>query len=316
MTSEEFKKRLEKIRASLPGDSPYLKTYSLTIKSKFEGENIITFFKQKFSYISSSIWVEKVLTHNLLVNHKPITTKYTLRTGDLVTHSTQIKREPLINPDVELIFDSTDYSIINKPSPLPMHGCGRYLKNTLENILKLGFPEQSYKIVHRLDSNTTGLVILAKNKNTATYFNNQFATHQITKTYLAWVEGNTPKTFKSEVSIAKTKTSGGKRTTILNELSSETHFKKLESTTTHTLLEISPKTGRTNQIRLHLAEIGYPIVGDQGYKDQSYFKNNPFTYPTDSMYLHAWKLNFNCPINSKNQFEAIIPEKFKKFREQ
>ena len=313
MTSEEFKKRLEKFKNILPGDSPYLKTYRLTIKSKNEGENIITFFTEKFNYISPTIWIEKIKEHNLLVNSKEITLDYNLKTGDLVTHSTPVKKEPKINPYIELIADNENYSIINKPSPLPMHGCGRYLKNTLENILTSAFPEQIYKIVHRLDSNTTGLIVLAKNKNTAAYFNNLFKTNQLTKTYLAWVEGNTPATFYSKTSIAKEKKAGGSRETINNEQQSETHFKKIKSTDQYSLLEISPKTGRTNQIRLHLAELGHPIVGDIGYKDKTFFKNNPFTYPTDSMYLHAWKLHFEDLNNKTIEFEAPIPLKFKKF---
>ena len=88
-------------------------------------------------------------------------------------------------------------------------------------------------------------------------------------------------------------------------------MKVLERRANYTLLELMPLTGRTNQIRLHLAELGHPIKGDLGHKDAAYFQNNPFTYPSDSLFLHAHRLKIIHPTTKKEMtFVAPIPEKF------
>ncbi len=311
MNPEEFQNIVQARLKELPGEKPYSKTYRFNVKQKDSGLNVIEYFTYKFGYIPKSTWLQKIESENLTVNSESIDSKYILKQGDLVQHTTLIEKEPQVNSRLDLIEFNEEYIIINKPAPLPMHGCGRYQKNTLDHFLQLCFSDLDLKITHRLDSNTTGLVVLARHKNSAQFFNKLFTEHLIKKTYLAWVEGTVTNTeFSLEQSFDRNKSSGGKRSINENGIKANTHFKVLKTEGNKTLLEIQPQTGKTNQIRLHLANIGHPILGDIGYKNENYFANNPFTYPEDTLYLHAWKLEFKDQNESIKTFEAPIPQKF------
>lgn len=311
MTPDQFHNIISKQLKVLPGEKPYQKTYKFHVKQKGHNQNIIDYFTSNFGYIPKENWIHKIETNNLTVNKQPVSIDYILQLGDFVSHQTLVSSEPLVSKNIDLVYSCKDYIVISKPAPLPMHGCGRYQKNTLENFLKLSFPEMELKITHRLDSNTTGLVILAKNNPTAQFFNKLFTEHRIQKTYLAWVEGLIEeKNFVLKQSFDTQKDSGGKRSISETGIEAETSFELLKTKENKSLLKISPKTGKTNQIRLHLANIGHPIIGDVGYKDEDYFKNNPFTYPEDTLFLHAWKLQFDDVDGSTKEFKSPIPQKF------
>ena len=146
----------------------------------------------------------------------------------------------------------------------------------------------------------------------AALLGSQFQNNTVKKEYLALVEGIIEKdTLLIKEKISKTKTVSGGRQVSGEGLESETKItilkRNLENNTT--LLKVEPKNGRTNQIRLHLASINHPIVGDLGYKDINYFDNNPLTYPEDSLFLHAHKIKIRVN-NTEKQFIAEIPQKF------
>ena len=140
----------------------------------------------------------------------------------------------------------------------------------------------------------------------------QFENKTIKKTYAALVEGiltddylNLQQGIGTEVLV------GGARKIDSSGKIAQTKIEVLERRKNTTLLKVTPLTGRTNQIRLHLAELKHPIVGDIGHKDKTYFENNPFTYKTDSLFLHAHQLTIVHPTTKKEiTFIAPIPEKF------
>tara|TARA_B100000809_G_C15064230_1_gene503558 strand:- start:206 stop:1183 length:978 start_codon:yes stop_codon:yes gene_type:complete len=312
MTIEKFHQAIHQTTSPLPGSIPQPIIYTLSVKQKFDGLTIIDFYCQAIPSIPKEQWIEKVETGNMTVNGETITLDYIVKTGDKTKHATKPIAEPHVSADIQLIYDDEDFLILNKPAPLPMHPCGRFSKNSLVEILQLAFPQSDYKIVHRIDSNTTGLVVLAKSKETAQFIAAQFEQQTIQKYYLALVEGiiETDE-FTSTQTIGKEKTKSGGRKTNDTGDKAITEFEVLERRDKHTLLKVTPHSGRTNQIRLHLAAINHPIVGDYGYKDPSYFETHPLTYKEDCLCLHAWKLSFIHPKTNKEiSFEAPIPEKF------
>ncbi|ANW95106.1 hypothetical protein AXE80_01810 [Wenyingzhuangia fucanilytica] len=307
-----FNQQIKAITEPLPGAVAYPTQYKLPVKKKYEGLNIIDFFLELVPRSNKDIWLEKIQNQTLLINGKPATTSTIVKGGDITQHTSEPKTEPWVNNKIDLLFSDENIIIINKPAPLPMHPSGRFNKNSLTEILKLALPEEDLKIIHRLDANTTGIVILARNKEIVKSIGEQFENKSAQKTYLALVEGIPKKdSFNTNTKIGIQKTAGGGRASSNHGIEAYTEFKVLERypNKNTTLLEVIPYTGRTNQIRLHLADLNHPIVGDYGYKDINYFKNNPLTYDTDCLFLHAWKLSFTYQ-NEPFLIEAPIPSKF------
>ncbi len=315
MDNSQFNNAIKKATNPLPGSTPASVVYKLSVKKKYEGLTIIEFFSEAVPRSTPQIWIDKVNSQNLTVNGKTVTTNYLVKAGDLAVHTSEPKIEPAVNTAIELLYADEDIWIINKPSPLPVHASGRFKRNTLLEILELAFPNDEFKLLHRIDANTTGIVLIAKNKVAANTIREQFEAKKVKKTYAALVEGIIQENNITSIqSIGNEVLVGGARAIDEQGKKSETEIEVVERRTAkkQTLLKVTPLTGRTNQIRLHLADLGYPIVGDLGHQDKSYFINQPFTYPTDSLFLHAYQISFQHPTTGKTlSFEAPLPEKFK-----
>ena len=312
MNPEFFNQEIERVTQPLPGSLAAPTHYRLPVKKKYEGYNIIDFFLEVVPRSTRTLWEQKIVKQQLLINGKPAQKTSTLKGGYITEHFSEPRTEPQVSNQIELLYQDNQLLILNKPSPLPMHPSGRFYRNSLTEILKLAFPNENFKIIHRLDANTTGIVVLGKNKDIVQEIGAQFKAKKTQKKYLALVEG-IPKqdVFQAYLKIGQDKTVGGARATHQNGLTSHTSFKVLERRPkkNQTLLEVIPHTGRTNQIRLHLAELNHPIIGDIGYKNPDYFKNNPLTYTTDSLCLHAWQLTFTYQ-EKEFSITTKVPHKF------
>lgn len=162
-------------------------------------------------------------------------------------------------------------------------------------------------IVHRIDKDTSGLVIIAKNDNSHINLSYQIQTRKVKKTYIALVRGNV-KEKEATINMPIGRSTKDRKKMAVTKTGKEaiTHFKVIKRYNGFTLLEINIETGRTHQIRVHLAEIGYPIVGDMVYS------NGRNSFGVEGQMLHAAKLTFKHPkTNQEVTFEAPLPEYFK-----
>lgn len=214
---------------------------------------------------------------------------------------------------LDVLFENSDVVVINKPAGMVVHPAAGHDRGTLVHALLGHLPdlegiggEERPGIVHRLDKETSGLMIVARNERAHRYLQDQFRLRRVEKTYLALVDGRPPTpSGRIEAPIGRDPIQR-KRMAILppgkgREAISEYHT--LETFPAHTLLEVHPLTGRTHQIRLHMAFLGCPIVGDTVYG-----RKKP-TLPISRHFLHAFRLKIILPgETSPRTFEAPLPD--------
>ncbi len=228
--------------------------------------------------------------------------------------------ENLINNFKKIIvFEDENFLVLNKPSGLLVHPINLKKQNelTLVDLLKKYYPKISEVgddkklrpgIVHRLDKETSGILLVAKNQEYFNYLKNLFQKKEIKKTYLALVFG----ILKEKKGIIdkpiSLKNNSIKRTTFLGKLKKEavTEFKVIKYFKDYSFLEVYPKTGRTHQIRVHLKSINHPIVGDKLYTQKK-----P-EFEINRIFLHAFSLEFNLKAGQRIRFEVDLPDELVK----
>lgn len=207
-----------------------------------------------------------------------------------------------------VIYKDENLLALNKPSGLAVQGgtnTNRHVDGMLD-ALKFDALEKP-KLVHRIDKNTSGLLLLARNRNFAELLTKAFKNHNLQKTYLALCYG-IPKLKQGEINLSLSKV-GEKIVPDPKGQKAITLYRVLDSVgTKFSLLELSPLTGRTHQIRVHLSAIGCPIVGDDKYFDRQNTKLNIFD---DKLHLHAYKINLSDLYNKKMVITAELPDYFK-----
>lgn len=225
----------------------------------------------------------------------------------------------LIAEDIplDIVFENEDLVVVNKPAGMVVHPAAGHASGTLVNAM-LGYDpdiegiggEERPGVVHRLDKETSGLILLAKNERAHRWLQDQFRLRKVDKTYLALVDGKPPTpSGRVEAHIGRDP-SHRKRMAIVPESRGReaiSEYKTVESFAGQTLLEFHPLTGRTHQIRLHCAFLGCPIVGDGIYG-----RKKP-SVDIDRHFLHAYRLKITLPGEKETRlFEAPLPEELER----
>lgn len=256
---------------------------------------------------------------NVLVNGVPVTSKkYKLKEGDLVEvrieDPTPLQAEPE-NIPLSIIYEDADLLVVNKPKDMVVHPAAGNWTGTLVNGILYHCQGRLSSIngvirpgiVHRIDKDTSGLLVVAKNDNSHQKLAEQFAAHTITRAYRAIVYNNFTEDEgvidapigrdpKNRLRMAVTERNGKKAIT---------HYKVLERFGRFTYIEATLKTGRTHQIRVHMAHINHPLLGDELYGP----KKSPIK--TNGQVLHAKTLGFQHPSSGEFiEFDSPLPEDF------
>lgn len=276
------------------------------------------YIAQKNEELSRAMIQKLITEEKILVNGKKTKNSYKVSQGDIVTiEELEAKEDTLLKPQkmaLDVIFEDNDIIIVNKEKGIVVHPGNGNPDGTLANAI-LERCKDSLSgiggtirpgIVHRIDKDTSGLVIIAKNDNAHINISKQIQERKVSKTYIALVRGIIKENEATiNMPIGRSTKDRKKMAVTKNGKEAITHFKVLKRYEGFTLLEVKIETGRTHQIRVHMAEIGFPIVGDEVYSNGK----NPFN--VKGQMLHAAKLEFAHPTTKKQvTFEAPLPQYF------
>ncbi len=209
---------------------------------------------------------------------------------------------------LNIIYEDEDLLVIDKPAGLTVHPAPGHPSHTLVNAILSHFPDladvgDSLRpgIVHRLDKDTSGVMLVAKNRTAQLNLSDQFKAHSVVKTYLVLVKGRlTPEQGIIEAPIGRDLRNRKRMAVVAEGREARTEYRVVKYLGSYTLLEVMPETGRTHQIRVHLSAIGYPVVGDGVYGIKSPHLSRQF--------LHASRLGFKLPSSGEYvEFSSELP---------
>ena len=274
----------------------YTETVELktVIKNK-SSQNLLDFLSRRFHYLTPAQWRERILDGRVTVNERAASEGQPLRAGDVVRYWTTPWAEPEVRRDYRVVYEDSTIFVVSKPAPLPVHAIGAYFQNTLLSILRKDIPEaEAYQLVHRLDAETSGLLLLVKDKNLVYPFQKQWE-GDVRKNYRAIVFGAFSSTQKRlDAPIGRNQESAVRMKLKVDREKgkpSVTEFELLETKGNFSLVEARILTGRTHQIRVHLEHLGHPIVGDKLYSG------------SDETFLHFYEKGWDEWLQQK----VILP---------
>lgn len=317
----------EQVQIALPGRNATLlenpsessKLYSLPHEGKSvyllqidaEQQRLDAYLASTRPELSRSSWQKQIKDGRVSVDGEAQTSpKYAVTAKSTV--SVELPDRPTHDDrDLPIVYIDDDVIVVDKPVGVLTHTKNQLdIEFTVADFFRRytthGLDGDRPGIVHRLDRDTSGLVIGARHDDAYMQLKQQFADREVTKTYLAVVEGH-PETerLRIDLPIARDSTRPGSFTVRVDGKTAQTELEVLRRSETRSLLRLGPRTGRTHQLRVHLAHLGLPIIGDRLYGK-----------PGDRLYLHASELTIVLPNGKKQTFHSATPDEFETALEQ
>lgn len=297
----------------------------ITIDAEQAGQRIDNFLRTRCKDLPKSHLYRIIRKGEVRVNKKRVDPDYRLNSGDLIRvpplhlKETAIPAKPKQSTiqflEQHVLFENTGLMVINKPSGMAVHGGSGISLGVIET-LRAARPQQKLlELVHRLDRETSGCLLIAKKTSVLRSLHEQLRNNAMKKTYLCLVQGPWPEKIKKiSASLEKNQLRSGERIVNVSDNGKEslTEFKIIERFAQVTLMEARPHTGRTHQIRVHAAHAGHSIVGDEKYGKND-FNKLMRAYGCHRLFLHASAIQFELPdTNEKMTITAELPDDLKK----
>ena len=289
----------------------------IDVSDEETGERIDSFLSGKTEFTRTRIQ-QLIKDRNITVNGKPTKSSYKIEENDEIiievpeVETTEIKPE---NIKIDIVYEDSDIAVINKQAGLVVHPAHGHYSGTLVNAILYHIKDLSGingeirpGIVHRLDKDTSGLIVIAKNDKVHTALTEMFQEKKIRKTYLAILKGKLNKSEGKIVTQIGRDKNDRKKMTVIDDATKGknaiTNYRVISQNNLFTLVKVNIETGRTHQIRVHMRYLGYPILGDSVYGRKDNEKRQM---------LHAYKLEFIHPVTGRQmEFIGEIPEDFQK----
>ncbi len=304
---------IRQVTTPLPGSIPYDNDRPLKISAKHDGLPLLDVLGAMFPHLPPDYWQDR-FDRQLMLNadRQAVAAVHRVRCGEVYLHRTPANIEPAVNSAIRLLHEDVALVVVDKSAPMPLHPSGRFNRNSLQWILNQVYAPQKLRPVHRLDANTTGVVVLARTRHFASQLQSQFADGEVEKHYLTRVQGRPSSvSFACDAPIGVDTTELGGRIVADDGQPARTEFRLLHEFGDGTsLLAARPITGRTNQIRVHLQHLGLPICGEQAYLPNHQFGETQTHHIADPpLCLHAQRITLLHPLtNERVSFECPAPE--------